>query len=835
VRRKRFVHDGVVAVSAFVVDIGLIGEMEGRRRVLTAYRPGVRVHAIDSDRWIVVLPTPVELDSRSAPGGVLTASNEVLLGAPGLADVGGDVVFWRGGSVAHDEISRMTALDPSAWIDVDGLAAAQLEPVELPTVPLATEEPAAPAANIRKLTHIRERSSESQEIGESLADLANGKSGRRGSGSGGGRGWSLDSLLARLVLRSPLEGRVRGRQLRYLQRLAGQFGSDLDEALRNAIPLGGLGSGARTLRLPRPRANLSIGRHGGSRASVDVGTDVFRYLTQMYRRAAEQLEGAGRMDEAVFVFVELLTNPLEGVAVCERHGRFQLAATIAEDRHLDNALVSRLWWLAGDRTRSVMVARRHGVFGQVIDRLQAIDPLQARELRIAWVDALTKAGDLLGAIAAGWPDAHLRPSLASTIRRGITLGGPTGMALRAYLLELEDDESNVAEIRTVLDRLGAEDGASLRAFTIALDQMVAVPEVDREIASLTLRALARGPRLGPDAVLERAARAVRARADPVLVADLPAGGVQPPAISLIEAPALAPGLMPILDAAPLQNGNTLVALGEAGCRLLTPDGRTSARWDVSTHRLVVADHGGSALLVTARGTIYEVNRLDLASRSVTRYGSIEIRGMVDTFDGAIWPVLDERGIAFLDTLAPAPHVVWRELEPGWACDAMARDERHLAALVRSPTGHGATKPYELWRWRMPGTTLATRFAFVREQPSGLLALLSDGAAVWGFPDRPPEAIDETGARAVAYAADAIVVVASQAVLAVGRVVAAGQMELSIHADVGDPNPALRASLSAEGCNFRAIGARVACWDGTGRLVTALLEPRRLVTATRLLS
>lgn len=113
----------------------------------------------------------------------------------------------------------------------------------------------------------------------------------------------------------------------------------------------------------RPLANpreLRIGfQRAGARGRVPYGLSVYQHLQQTYRRAAERLEQAGRIDEAAFVFAELLNSPAECIALLERHQRFELAAQIAEDRKLDPTLVVRLWWLAGNRDRAVMIARRH--------------------------------------------------------------------------------------------------------------------------------------------------------------------------------------------------------------------------------------------------------------------------------------------------------------------------------------------------------------------------------------------------------------------------------------------------------------------------------------------
>ena len=69
-------------------------------------------------------------------------------------------------------------------------------------------------------------------------------------------------------------------------------------------------------------------------------------MRELYARTAKQLEQAGRIDDAAFVYFELLHDNLAGVALLERHRRYATAAEIAEARELDPALVVRLWFVA---------------------------------------------------------------------------------------------------------------------------------------------------------------------------------------------------------------------------------------------------------------------------------------------------------------------------------------------------------------------------------------------------------------------------------------------------------------------------------------------------------
>ncbi len=71
------------------------------------------------------------------------------------------------------------------------------------------------------------------------------------------------------------------------------------------------------------------------------------------------------------------------------------------------------------------------------------------------------------------------------------------------------------------------------------------------------------------------------------------------------------------DAVALPTG-VLVAFGAAGVRLLTADGRVKARWQVPADRLVVADHGHSALLLVHGERLIEAIDSDLRPGQVRR-------------------------------------------------------------------------------------------------------------------------------------------------------------------------------------------------------------------------
>lgn len=563
----------------------------------------------------------------------------------------------------------------------------------------------------------------------------------------------LRGLLARFALRTPAAHLVRGRHARYLQRLTRAFEQRRwEDALRDAIHLadgsGGDRPGWLDLGLPprhtgalRPTPRPSV--PGG--ASVLSGPTVHQHLTELYRRAAEALEREGRIEEAAFVLADLLTAPDEAVALLDRHGRTTQAAELAEGRDLPADLVVRLWWRAGDRTRAVETAHRRAAFAPAVERLTATDPAAARDLRLAWADHRRQAGDRLGAVEAVWPDETLRPTVAADLRDAVALGGPDRGRALAHLLALGAGDATRNLALAILD--GAADAGAVAGSGVAGGRSALVAALaelpgadratDRELDTAAARAAVRDRGFGDSvgsAVGRRLFDQLVGRADPLVAADLArprrataatgarAADAAAPARSEIVA-ADRPGTLPVLDAALLASGSLLIACGQAGVRLLTPDGRTRARWDVPADRLVLADHGGCALLVADYGSVQEVSRLDLATRAVRRWATLRTRQIVPSFDGRLLITQDEDGIAVLDTLADRPTVTWRE--PGGAhtpggqrvLGGVSRTPSRCSAVVVTGT-HVGTPLVERWRWDLPGWELRSRLPLGREEIEG---------------------------------------------------------------------------------------------------------------------
>ncbi|MFJ4668469.1 hypothetical protein [Kitasatospora purpeofusca] len=544
------------------------------------------------------------------------------------------------------------------------------------------------------------------------------------------RPW-LGDLLARLTLRTPAAHLLHRRHARYLRDLTRAFEQHRwDDALRDALPLadrerGDTAAGRPWFSLALPKrfaGQLRPTPHpaGPAAANAFSGPTVHQHLTELYRDAAERLERQGRFDEAAFVLADLLAAPAEAVALLDRHGRLTEAAELAEGRELAAELVVRLWWRAGDRARAVRTAYRRGAFATAVERLSATDPQAARDLRMAWAEHCRAAGDRLGAVEAVWPDEALRPSVAADLRYAVALGGPTRGRALPHLLALPDlmalgsGTATRALARAVLDGDGDPNATGRSVLAATLARLPAAdPATDRELATAAARAAVRDGGLGGGGAEHSLFDRLLGRADPLAAADLPRPRPRPvprpggaaPAHTAVDRP----GTLPVLDAALLASGSLLVACGQAGARLLAPDGRTRAHWDIPTDRLVLADHGGGALLVTDHGPdLIGLAHLDLATRTVRPWTTLRARHLAPSYDGHRLIAAADGGIVVLDATAPRPVAVWRELGgEERLLGGITRTASGCAALVRSPST-ARTPLTEVWRWDLPGWELRAR-------------------------------------------------------------------------------------------------------------------------------
>ncbi|AEI64184.1 bpX6 domain-containing protein [Corallococcus macrosporus] len=502
------------------------------------------------------------------------------------------------------------------------------------------------------------------------------------------------------MLRNTLLGEwVRQRKTEYVRRLFEMFEEgDLHEALRHAIPLSKeMSDGAReALGLPglREQLTLQTQARGGAGAVFAGGPDLYSALQQRYREAFRRFEREGRFDEAAFVLAELLGAVEEAVSFLERHGRFKLAAELAEGRKLEPGIVVRQWFLAGDVARAVAIARRSGAFADAVARLERSNPPEARALRLLWAETLAEAGDYARAIQVVWPVAQNREAARTWLERGVACGGATGVRLLAMWATAFPDGLTAAgeRVRELL-----EDDAPGRAserFVFGLALVEEAPSANRTALVVpTLRALLRDRAAGNarfTSDLDLIKRLLAAAPDGTLRTDLPTLGdcvhpawrddhARPRAEATVWASSA--GTFTVHDAVVLPDGRLLYALGEAGARLVRADGGMVAHFDVPAFCLVPSWHGDRVLALARRGDVWRLSRLDLVARRSRPWCDVALTAWAPSYDGDVWFVSQDTTVMMVDALASGFRALWSVPGLEQAAICLAADATHMSFCV----------------------------------------------------------------------------------------------------------------------------------------------------------
>ncbi len=766
VRPRATHHVGWVAAEGLLFDEAPLGEAELRRRVLAHWTPGAVVLRVSEG--LVLLPPRAIMVRCEAIGALpLTRLGAVLASAPltlheleALDPPAGSLVLVKHGVAIAVALDAQALVDPAEWLDLgpleptrpDAVASAPASPPTLaPVVPTRArllgageQAPSELAEVVAALERARE-APEAADAGPGVAQRLGASLGRlwsrllrrdkvaavdadrppRRPGRLARWGQALRGRVVRWLGLAGLGALIGRRQARYIGRMMEMFEKgSLDEALRHAIPLSAHRPPSALqmdpLRLPRPRRDLRVSSAGqGPTMGVALQDALYDQLRQMYRVAFNRLKFQERIPEAAFVLAELLDEPERAVELCEETGLLTLAAEIAEARELPPGLVVRQWFLAGDRARAVRLARRGGAFADAVVRLERTDPAAADALRLLWADAMAESGDFPTAVDVVWPVEAARSLARAWMDRAVAVGGATAarMLARKAALVPEAFADVCGQALALLDDERPEAEPARRAFVEALEAGPATRET-ATLARPALRAWVRDRAAHGRVPQRRELERLLALADDgALRADVrrlglgPAGATAPERPAVVRLEALGGGALEPRDAALTADGRLLVALGEAGTRLVTLDGRAVAHFEAPADRLVMADGGDRALAVASRGGLTRVTRVDLAGRQVRPWGELALTTWAPTYDGSLWFVANGDAVEALDALADAPASLWRVGDLGGTVAYLARSERRLSFLVEDPAAldrPGDDSPWALWTYGLPDPRLKTR-------------------------------------------------------------------------------------------------------------------------------
>lgn len=478
---------------------------------------------------------------------------------------------------------------------------------------------------------------------------------------------------------------LRAKQAAYLNKMMDSLTrGNWDEALRYAIPLASDSSPdespADSLRVPAPRTSLDIKLSPRtSQNSLGLDSEFVEHLRFLYRRAFEQLDQAGKVDEAAFVLAELLQASEEAVSYLERHGKFALAAQVAEARNLRPELVVRLLLLARKTEKAVAVARLRNCFSEAVTMLDVDNWQLALLLRAHWANSLAAAGNYAAAIEVVWdiPDyealCHAWLKLAFQTTDG---AGTTGRLLARYLYKFPFDETYEIlkpHVEALLSDRSSERSSSRSDFLTTLIACAKSPyrplaanQILLSCARQATRGVLRDLAAGYISVSKNQLKEITATTqDRMLWADL--SGARMPALKtkLSEHPTplryeiTGYGTKVLTDCAFLPNGKSLVACGEAGVLLLNAAGNITHRFKSPAFDLVISSSGNLALAVARRGDAAQIARLDLIRKTERDLGHTLISSFAREYDGSKWVVHGPDGLLIVDATADSCKVLWR--------------------------------------------------------------------------------------------------------------------------------------------------------------------------------
>ncbi len=718
---------GRCAVHALWFDLDLIGPDQARRRVLAHWQAGSHLF-LAGGGYLLRWPAPRWQQVDTLDALALCQVGHVLGSAPlsraELATLPAGTVWLVRAGVAQAALPQ-ERLDAAAWLALDAIALCV--PLAPPGPPAVDGVPAPLALGdvlgVVLGAVIPRRNAASIAFERSLALGA--PSGQPDVVASGGpdAAAAAPGFVARLLSRWRVGPAAlpapapRAVSSAYLDMVLALFaGGDLAAALSHAVPVGAIDSGGAAQMLPVRREMSADGTP--ARASATPLTGAYAALLRsVYRSAFEQLDSAGRIDQAVYVLAELLQCPREAVTYLEQKQRYGQAARLAAHAKLEASLAVRLWLLAVELERAVQVARLHNAFDAAVQLLDTDGSPLAAPLRRHWAAYLAERGDLVEAAAVLRSLPDQRAQTLAWLAQAERHGGTLGMRALAFKLALDPAtlHESAAIITTVL-AAGGEDGAGLRA-SLALALLgkgmpaVATSTASWRVAGELLRKvlperLEGANRLDAEALGELAGLA----GGTALHADLPRYRIAPephvpPLTEREESLALRldqRGLLPIHDARCLADGQYLLALGQGGVVRIDRDGRQLAHFPVPAEHLVLSYNGTRALALARRGQQYRISRLDLITGDAADWLGIDLQHWSGSYDGVSWNVAFERRLAVLDTCAPQQRIVWEVAGlPGEIVGYRDRGDM-LTVVLRVADG------IEQWAYDQPGRQLRQR-------------------------------------------------------------------------------------------------------------------------------
>jgi hypothetical protein len=764
---QNLIHRGTVLAEGFLFSAKLLPENEIRQRILSLWQPNTKVFRF-AENLILLLPRPLRTDCRYSIGLPLVKYGQILSAFPlqkrdleFFVDFTETILLSNEGWIETIFLKDLQTENIEEWFDVSNfqvvetktLGEVRSKPVsiekvenidlrgELKDVPKADEK-------LAEILHVlRQKKAELEKAKKQNTFSIGGYSGSAGSSSNifgglfdslkglfstksdGQQGWQHPSenqpkppgTLRKLFTKAMFQlkiGQLVGReQAKYLAKMMEMFeNGDLQEALKHAIPLEDMQAlKEMSEKMPflgflRPRDDLQInyGRQTASGSSVHLEDEWFNGLRQLYRQTFERLVAQNRIEEAAFVLAELLKSNHEAVEFLEKHGKYRLAAQLAESRDLPKETIVRQWFLAGEKRRAIQLAVLHNCFEYVVNQLEKQNNPAAAELREIWAENLAESGNYAAAINVIWHLKGKHGKAKDWINKVIEFGGvPAGQMLAKKITLFP---ATFDEVKTKLQEVLTEDGNEGMEKRIAFAHEASKVAANQELRTL-IRPLAR--RLLADLAKDSRwfsanefRHLVEISQDYSLRTDLPIfpkndekNTYEPLQLIISENDR---GATSIYDACLLPDGKLAVALGEAGVKIISRKGTTIAHFDQPTEKFIVSDLGTKAICLASRGEVWRLAKIDFVERKATYWCDAVFQNFAVTFDGNLWFIGLKDEIYAIDTTAKNFESVWRVSEIGGNIAEISRSKSKLMLLIIGSKG------IEKWWYDLPGFTLRSR-------------------------------------------------------------------------------------------------------------------------------
>lgn len=533
------------------------------------------------------------------------------------------------------------------------------------------------------------------------------------------------NYFAHFAIFTKLHHLIKFRQGKYLESMVKMFEKgQLDEALRHAIPLDSANSQftQQSFGAPKPRSKLTLSeRYDETGSSIYLDESLKQHLKRVYLQAFDKLAKENRIEEAVFVMIELLNNLTEGIEYLEKQQRYQQALDIAIARDADVNIIVRLCCLTEQWDKAILFARRENAFANTIMLLQDKNTDIANELRVVWAQTLAEQSEWLAAIDVIWPLKAYRYLAeewfeyakqaeefnADVMIKQLILQPEVIDDYQPYLTQLQENPELYANRVAIAVSLLKHD-CHISKLSILLRPLLNVIIADtlEYPSSISKHELLRLIELSQDKVL----KAELPLQQLVVKTHKPLSQTNKRESIICNTL----GHREIYDTVVLSNGLYLLALGEAGIMLVDKRGKQHSHYMTAAHHFVLSHNKRQVLILAQRDNYYVLHKFDATTKQLLQLANIRLDFYLDVFDGIHWTVGINNHIQVLD-IQKSLAIVWQvDLEQYTPIKFLANaNQEHW--LFKDQFGQ-----LEEWSYALPERRLQYRNSVVEDDSAVIL-------------------------------------------------------------------------------------------------------------------